>query len=243
MTATFKDTTRDFNGLYSDIYFTKGNLKGHYVYQCPATRLMVDIVKTPSGKYDVIFADMENDQQAVDRLVRSTLKAAKASAINFLNAKITELNLETMPETDTVEDISTMFDIDNIDGQLFSDNSINDIVGIDIIDEQLFDNQYINIDDLVEDDTDFLSSYTLTAVNEYIPIGFIILKNDDNLMSIFARNTIAQIWINGKNRLSIIWQGESLPGINANSAIDAISKIINDPDDLLFGKDIKINLV
>lgn len=243
--TTFKTTAQDFNKTYSDIYFTKGNLKGHYCFDCATTRISTDIIKAPNGKYDITFSDMDNDYQTIDKRVRPTLKAAKESVINFLNAKITELNLETMSETDTAEDIRDVFSIDAIDDQLFSNNSIDDIVGIDVIDEQLFDNQYINIDidDLIEDDTDFLASYTFTAVNNVIPIGFIILKNDDNLMSIFARNTIAQIWINGKNRLSIIWHDESLPGINNNSTIEIINKIINDPDDLLFGKDIKVNLV
>ncbi|HEY9701534.1 MAG TPA: hypothetical protein V6C58_03770 [Allocoleopsis sp.] len=181
--ATFKDTARDFNGLYSDIYFSRGNLKGHCFYQCPATRLMVDIVKAPSGKYDVIFADMDNNQQTIDRLVRPTLKAAKASVINFLNNRISKLNLETeiVPETETVENISDIFSIDAIDEQLFSNNSIDnidDIVGIDIIDEQLYaDNIKIDVigiaiidyEKFPEGEFEFLTEKQI----------FDIIKNDD----------------------------------------------------------------
>ena len=248
-TPNFKTTARDFNGIYSDIYFSKGIGKTHCFYQCPTTRVMVDIVKI-DNKYSIILENM--DTHTEDRLVRPTLKSAKESAMNYLNSLISKSEtLEVIEETEI--NLDDIIGIDIIDQQLFADDNIDNIVGIDLIDSQLFSSTAklcdvdidIDIDDLVEelDDNNWLTSYALNAIDNLLPIGFMVLKSNDDLLKIFGRNTIARVLIGGESKLNVIWHNESLPGINIDTVIEIINDIINDPDDLLFGKGIKVELV
>ena len=244
-TPNFKTTARDFNGIYSDIYFSKGIGKTHCFYQCPTTRVMVDIVKI-DNKYSIILENM--DTHTEDRLVRPTLKSAKESAMNYLNSLISKSETLEVIEDQEI-DLNEIMGIDTIDEQLFASDDINDIVGIDLIDSQLFatgKENDVNIDDLVEelDDNNWLTSYALSAIDNVMPIGFMVLKSGDDLLKIFGRNTIARVLIVGESKLNIIWHNESAPGVNIDTVMEIINDdIINDPDDLLFGKGIKVELV
>jgi len=257
--ATYTVTKQNADKTYSDIYFTKGSLKGSCFFQCGTTRIMVDIFKTPCGKrYETIFENMDSHEEY--RQIHSTLKGAKEGARVYLNARISKLSFEikTVEISETIEtleiiedqeiDLNEIMGIDTIDEQLFASDDINDIVGIDLIDSQLFPTgkeNDVNIDDLIVelDDNNWLVSCALTAIDNLLPIGFMVLKSGDDLLKIFGRNTIARVLIEGENRLNVIWHNESLPSINIDSVMEIINDIINDPDDLLFGKGIKVELV
>ena len=209
------------------------------------------IIKS-SGQYRLIIY---KQYERLNELVFKGIREAKKEFVGMINNIIAEMpktETEIMEVVEIIEDqeidLNEIMGIDTIDEQLFADNSIDDIVGIDLIDSQLFatgKENDVNIDDLIVelDDNNWLTSYALSAIDNVMPIGFMVLKSGDDLLKIFGRNTIARVLIGGESKLNIIWHNESLPGINIDTVMEIINDIINDPDDLLFGKGIKVELV
>ena len=209
------------------------------------------IIKS-SGQYRLIIY---KEYERLNELVFKGIREAKKEFVGMINNIIAEMpktETEIMEVVEIIEETEINLDdiigIDIIDQQLFADDNIDNIVGIDLIDSQLFATikvDDINIDDLVEEleNDSWLVSYALTAIDNFLPIGFMVLKSNDDLLKIFGRNTIARVLIGGESKLNIIWHNESLPGINIDTVMEIINDIINNPDDLLFGKGIKVELV
>jgi hypothetical protein len=226
-------------------------------------RVFHDYTKDCSDMHEVIYETTAN----------SLINAKKAFFSFYINYKPIEVEnievatlevIETATETatenieETEINLNDILGEDIIDEQLFADDSIDNIIGVDAIDSQLFPTikgYDVNIDDLIaelgddvptemnENEKDWYTLITLTAIEKIIPVGFKVLKSEDWPLNPLARNPIIQIIIGGENRLTVIQQRESLEGVDTWSVMRLIEEVINNPDEvLLFGKDIKVDL-